>query len=97
MKELFGGTPPFFLCPDTGYSCTVPLLCYNVPAMVTKRHLGIIVIVLGGLAILGVVGVDLVGAGKWGGFGPLQRMVVGLCGVAIVVGCILFRLGDRPA
>jgi len=65
--------------------------------MVTKRQLGIVVIALGLLVVLGTIAVDFVGAGKWGGFGPLQRIGIGLSIVAIAVGCILVRLGDRPA
>jgi len=65
--------------------------------MVTKRQLGIFVIALSLLVILGITAVDLVGAGKWGGFGPLQRIGIGLGTAAIVAGCILVRLGDRPA
>ncbi len=65
--------------------------------MVTKRKLGLIVILSGVLLVVGVVGVDLLGAGEWTGFGPLQRIGVGLGIAAIAVGCILFRLGDRPA
>ena len=65
--------------------------------MVTKRQLGIIVIVLGLLVILGVTAVDFVGAGKWSGFGPFQLTGVGLGSAAIAVGGILVRLGDRPA
>jgi hypothetical protein len=65
--------------------------------MITKRQLGIIVIALALLAILGVVAVDLIGAGKWGGFGPLQLTGIGLSSAAIAVGCILVCLGDRPA
>ncbi len=77
--------------------CTLPSLCYNVRAMVTKRQLGVIVIALGVLVALGVTIVDFIGAGKWGGFGPLQRIGIGLGSAAIAVGCVLFRLGDRPA
>lgn len=65
--------------------------------MVTKRQLGIFVVALGVLAVIGIVAVDFTGAGQWSGFGPLQRMAIGLSIVAIVVGCILVRLGDRPA
>jgi hypothetical protein len=65
--------------------------------MVTKRQLGIVFIVLGLLLILGVTAVDFVGAGKWSGFGPLQRVGIGLSLAAVAVGCILVRLGDRPA
>ncbi len=73
------------------------MLCYNVRAMVTKRQLGIVAIALGLLAVLGTVAVDFVGAGKWGGFGPLQRIGIGFGIAASIVGFILVRLGDRPA
>ena len=65
--------------------------------MVTKRQLGIFVVVLGLLVLLGTVGIDLVGAGKWDGFGPLQWVgtTAGLAGLA--VGLILVCLGNRPA
>jgi hypothetical protein len=65
--------------------------------MVTKRQLGIVVIALGLLVVLGTIAVDRIGAGKWSGFGPLQRMGIGLSLAAVAVGCILVRLGDRPA
>jgi len=65
--------------------------------MVTKRQLGIVVIALGLLILLSTAGVDFIGAGQWGGFGPLQQIGFGLGIVAIAVGSILVRLGDRPA
>ena len=65
--------------------------------MVTKRQLGIIVIALAVLAVAGIVGVDFFGAGKWSGFGPLQQAGLGLGALAVVVGLILIRLGNRPA
>jgi hypothetical protein len=65
--------------------------------MVTKRQLGIVVIALGLLVALGTIAVDFIGAGQWGGFGPLQRIVIGLGSASIAVGLILIRLGNRPA
>ena len=65
--------------------------------MVTKRQLGIALITFSALVIAGIVAVDLVGAGQWSGFGPLQWIGLGLGIAAIVVGTILVRLGDRPA
>ncbi|HEY73057.1 MAG: hypothetical protein DRJ03_11400 [Chloroflexi bacterium] len=65
--------------------------------MITKRQLGFIVIALGLLMLAATVGVDLIGAGQWGGFGPLQRIGIGLSLPAVAVGCVLIRLGDRPA
>ncbi|TET54145.1 MAG: hypothetical protein E3J64_02395 [Anaerolineales bacterium] len=65
--------------------------------MVTKRQLGIVVVVAVLLLMLGIVAVDLFEAGKWGGFGPLQRIGVGLGVAGFAVGAILIRIGDRPA
>lgn len=65
--------------------------------MVTKRQLGIIVIVSGLLATAGIIGVDLFGAGQWDGFGPLQQIGVGLGGASLLTGVILVSLGNRPA
>lgn len=65
--------------------------------MVTKRQLGIFTIALGLLAIAGIVAVDLIGAGEWSGFGPLQRIGMGLGLLATFAGCLLIRLGNRPA
>jgi hypothetical protein len=65
--------------------------------MVTKRQLGIFVITFSVLGILGLVAVDVFGAGQWSGFGPLQQVGIGLGLGGILVGLILVRLGDRPA
>jgi len=65
--------------------------------MVTKRQLGIVVIAITLLGVAGVIGVDIVGAGEWGGFGPLQQMGIGLGVVGVIVGVILILLGNRPA
>ncbi|MGC9399853.1 MAG: hypothetical protein ACP5HM_12045 [Anaerolineae bacterium] len=65
--------------------------------MVTKRQLGFVIIAVGVLLLLAAVVVDLVGAGGWGEFGPLQWLAVGLGALALVAGVPLVRLGDRPA
>ncbi|RLC99390.1 MAG: hypothetical protein DRI77_02895 [Chloroflexi bacterium] len=65
--------------------------------MITKRQLGFAVVALGLLVIGATVGVDFIGAGRWSGFGPLQRIGIGLSLPTIVAGCILIRLGNRPA
>jgi hypothetical protein len=65
--------------------------------MVTKRQLGLFVVAAGIVGIAGIIAVDFLGAGDWSGFGPLQQMGIGLGVGAVIVGLILFRLGDRPA
>lgn len=63
----------------------------------TKRGLGIILIALGVAASLGVLAVDLLGAGNFQGLGPAQRLALLGAGVIIAVGISLLPLGDRPA
>lgn len=65
--------------------------------MVTKRQLGIAVLIIGLIGVAGLFGVDVVGAGEWDGFGPLQQLGIGLGLGAASVGLVLIRLGDRPA
>jgi hypothetical protein len=65
--------------------------------MVTKRQLGIFVITLSILGVLGIVAVDIFGAGQWSGLGPLQQGGIGLGLGGILVGIILVRLGNRLA
>ncbi len=65
--------------------------------MVTKRQLGFIVVALSAIGVIGVLTLDALGAGQWGGFGPLQRLALGLGIGAALVGVILISLGGRPA
>jgi hypothetical protein len=63
----------------------------------TKRGLGIIFITLGAVATIGILVIDLFGAGNFQGIGPAQRLALLGAGVAILVGISLVPLGDRPA
>ncbi len=65
--------------------------------MITKRLLGAALIPLGVALALVALGIDLLGAGRWSGFGPVQ--VIGLVGglMLVVAGGILVRTNGRPA
>ncbi|WP_420627654.1 hypothetical protein [Candidatus Leptofilum sp.] len=63
----------------------------------TKRQLGLIFIGLGVLGAVGLLGVDLVGAGQFNGIGPTQRLGLLAAGAVILVGLTLLPLGDKPA
>ncbi|RMG90285.1 MAG: hypothetical protein D6706_19845 [Chloroflexi bacterium] len=63
----------------------------------TKRQLGYVLMALGITAVLGLLAVDWVGAGKFSGIGPTQKLALGAAGLVILVGLTLWPLGDRPA
>lgn len=63
----------------------------------TKRELGLLFIALGGLAIVGLFGIDLIGAGQFSGIGPAQRLALLAAGAVVLVGLTLLPLGDKPA
>ncbi len=65
--------------------------------MITKRLLGIGFILIGVAAIVGMFGMDLVGAGQFQGIGPAQQKALLAAGVVILVGLMLLPLGDKPA
>ncbi len=65
--------------------------------MITKRQLGVLLIIVGLIVTAGTVGVDLLGAGEWSGFGPVQQMGIAAGFISLLVGAILIRLGNRPA
>ncbi|NWG17396.1 MAG: hypothetical protein HXY41_12240 [Chloroflexi bacterium] len=63
----------------------------------TKRHLGLILLVGGGLGFAAILGIDILDAGREGGIGPAQQIALGLCLLSALVGLSLFPLGDKPA
>lgn len=63
----------------------------------TKRHLGIIFILLGSGVIAVLFVMDLLGASRFDGIGPMQQLAIAAAAVAILVGLSLIPLGDRPA
>ncbi len=71
-------------------------MCDNL-ALMTKKQLGLIFIFLGVTAILGLFGIDLIGAGQFQGIGPMQRLGLWGAGIIIFVGLTLLPFGDNPA
>jgi len=64
---------------------------------ISKRIVGIALALFGLALIGGTLGVDLLGAGKWGGLGPAQQLAIVVGLVISLVGLSLIPLGDRPA
>jgi hypothetical protein len=65
--------------------------------MITKRHMGITLLVLGLTAVILVLAVDLVGAGAFSGMGPVQRLALVAGLVVTILGLSLVPFGNRPA
>lgn len=63
----------------------------------TKRHLGLILLIGGSLGFIGILGIDILDAGREGGIGPAQQIALGLCLLSAFIGLTLLPLGDKPA
>lgn len=63
----------------------------------TKRQLGILCLMVGILATLAILSIDIIDAGREGGIGPAQRIALGLTVSLAVLGLTLIPLGDDPA
>ncbi len=64
---------------------------------VSKRQLGVLVLLAGLAAIAGPFLIDLVGAGQFQGIGPTQRLAMLAGGLLVLLGLSLWPLGNRPA
>lgn len=63
----------------------------------TKRQLGLIFITLGTAAVIALFAADFMGASRFGGIGPMQRIALAGAVLLILVGISLIPLGQRPA
>ena len=64
---------------------------------VTKRQLGIFLLVVGILGFVGIIAIDLLDVGREGGIGPAQQLALIGCILIAVIGATLIPLGDTPA
>jgi len=63
----------------------------------TKRHLGLLLLIGGILGFLAVLSIDVFDVGRDGGIGPAQRIGLGLMTAMALVGLTLIPLGNDPA
>ncbi len=63
----------------------------------TKRQLGILLIMMGVTAVAGLLALDLMRAGQHQGIGPAQKQAMLAAGVVVMLGLTLLPLGNRPA
>ena len=63
----------------------------------TKRHLGMVMLVGGVLAMIGLLAIDIVDVGRQGGIGPAQQIALVISALVALIGITLIPLGDKPA
>lgn len=63
----------------------------------SKRALGVLLIVIGVVGFAGVYGIDLLDVGRQGGIGPVQQIALGGSVLAALIGLTLLPLGRQPA
>lgn len=64
---------------------------------VSKRQLGIVLLIIGIIGFIGIFALDFVGGGREGGIGPAQRAALILMACIAIFGMTLIPLGDTPA
>lgn len=65
--------------------------------MITKRQLGLFLLLFGFLLTLGIFAVEWFEAGNFQGIGPLQRIALIVAMAILLLGITLIPLGNRPA
>jgi len=63
----------------------------------TKRHLGLLLLLGGIFGFAAILGIDILDVGREGGIGPAQRIALDGCVLMALVGITLIPLGDQPA
>jgi hypothetical protein len=63
----------------------------------SKRHLGLLLVIGGILGIVGLLAIDFLDIGREGGIGPAQRIALGMMALMVLTGLSLIPLGDTPA
>ena len=64
---------------------------------VSKRQLGIFLLVVGVLGFASILGIDIVDFGRDGGIGPAQQAALAILFVVAVIGALLIPLRNKPA
>ena len=63
----------------------------------TKRHLGVLLLVGGIAAFIAVLSVDVLDVGRQGGIGPAQRIALGGAALIALIGLTLIPIRDQLA
>lgn len=63
----------------------------------TKRHLGLLLLIGGILAFIAILSIDVLDVGRQGGIGPVQRIALGGAAALALLGLTLIPLDNQPA
>ncbi len=63
----------------------------------TKRHLGLLLLIGGILGFIAILSIDVLDMGRQGGIGPVQRIALGGAAGLALLGLTLIPLGQQPA
>lgn len=64
---------------------------------VSKRQLGIVLLLVGVAGFIGILAIDILDVGREGGIGPAQQAALAILAIVAIVGALLIPLGDKPA
>lgn len=63
----------------------------------SKRHLGLLLLLIGISGFVAIIGIDVLDVGREGGIGPAQRLALGAMAALALIGLTLVPLGNAPA
>lgn len=63
----------------------------------TKRHLGLLLLIGGAAAFVAILAIDIVDVGREGGIGPAQQIALGASVLVALVGLTLIPIGSQDA
>jgi len=64
---------------------------------ISKRLLGIFLLIIGTGSFFGILAIDIFDVGRQGGIGPSQQAALALTLIVALIGLTLIPLGDKPA
>lgn len=62
----------------------------------SKRQIGLLLAVLGGLGFIGLLLLDVIGGGREGGIGPAQQIAMAIMATIALLGLLLIAGGKKP-
>ncbi len=72
-------------------------IMFSTTFTLTKRILGLLLLIGGVLGFFGILAIDLFDVGREGGIGPAQQVALVLCFAAAFLGLTLIPLGKAEA